>query len=182
MLCLVIYWLINQPYCLLKLMVMFHWQGYSINISPSACCLCWCVHFQKHQLIASAALVCHQHTQPLQLVGESWSPPKICLHPMDAPAWVKLVLVVVGCWLYKRGRAWLPSQKCCTRSSGSLDLWMCMHALRPIKEEKVITVYGRGKLQGQRMPSARGSARTAKGVLTTRWASKLCFVICPKDI
>ena len=160
MLYLVIYWLVNQPYCLLKLIVMFHWHRYSVNISPSLRCLCWCVHFQKRQLTARLPRFAAGTHSPCNLL-EKAGPPNFAYAP-----WVLLRLlgrswrlVTVGCWLYRPRRAWLPSQNCCTPSSGSLDLWMCMHALRPINEKKVITVCGGGKLQGQRMPTARGPAQ-----------------------
>lgn len=142
-------------------MVMCHWHWYRINISPSLCCLCWCVHFQKRQLTAPAALVCSWRAQPLQLAGESWAPQNL-LTPHGYSCSCLGKAGAGGSGLYKPRQAWLPSQNCCALSSGLLHLWMCMHALRPINEKKVITVCGRGKLQGQRMPTARGPAQNCK--------------------
>lgn len=90
---------------------------------------------------------------PCALLGDA-EPPRFA----HTPWMLVLRLLLGGSWLHKPGQVRLASQNCCTHSSGSLDLWVCMHALRPINENKVIT----GKLQGQRMATARGPAQNCK--------------------
>lgn len=150
-------------------MVMFHWHQHSINISPSRCCLCWCAHSQECCSLQLA------HTVPVTCWGKL--SPWVCLHP-----WMFVLrLLLVGWWLYKPWQVQLPSQNCCTHSSGSLDLWVCMHALRPINENKVITVCGWGSCRGSVWPQPEVLPTTGKCVHGTSWAPKLCFVTCSKD-
>lgn len=113
---------------------------------------------------------------PCDLLGEA-EPPRFAHTP-----WM-LVLrpLLVGSWLHKPGRVRLPSRNRCAHSSGSPDSRVCMHALRAINENKVITVCGGGSCRGSVWPQPEVLPRTARCVQRTSWAPKLCFVTCSKD-